>query len=149
MEKEKNNDVQLGIHVQGYIALKESRYQFLPLGTGNEELEILDEIMKADVSTKGFTLIYSRKIRFVPSANFEISVVFESQVSFDNDAGVKILKEDSKVMEWISNNEERIANTFCLPAKASQIISCLTQSAGYNPLVTPPQILPSKPSENS
>ena len=141
MTEKENNDVQLGIHVHGTILLQEARYQAFPQGTADQQVEIFDEILHTDVSQKGFRLLYSRRIRFSPSAFFEISVTYQSDVEFDDDAGKKKLGSTEKIEEWIKNNVVRITNTFYLPAKASHLIANTCESAGFAPLVTQPTYL--------
>ncbi len=138
MSKERKEDVQLGIHVHGTVVLNEASFKTLPFGNPDQLFETNDEILVSDVSLNGFKLRYSRKVSFSPSAFFEVLVVFTSDVSFDEEAGIKVLKDLNKTNEWIENNKIRIVNSFYFPAKSSSIISNLTEGAGFNPVITPP-----------
>ena len=129
-------DVQLGIHVQGLVALKEVRYQILPSSGTDQKLEVKDEVIPSDITLEGFKFLYTRSAKFSPSAFFEICVSFQAEVTFEDEAGKKILKSSESVEEWIGNNIVRIVEAFSLPAKASLLISNLTQGAGLVPLVS-------------
>lgn len=135
------NDVQLGIHVHGSIVLQEARYQIFPEGDANQSIDIHDEILRTEITLAGFRLLYSRKVRFTPSAFFEISVTYQSDITFDDDAGKKVLKTEEKTIEWIKNNEVRIVNTFGIPSKASHLISSLCEGAGFTPIITQPSYI--------
>ena len=137
----KEKDVQLGVRVHGTIALKEVRYQILPLGNGKEKMEVKDEIIHSEITHKGFKLFYSRSVKLSPSAFFELFVSYESIVEFDDAAGEKILKDDARIREWIENNEVRIANSFNLPAKASHLIADVSEGAGFAPILTNPTVI--------
>lgn len=138
---EHKDDVQLGIHVHGTIVLQEARFQSFPVGEPNQSADVSDEILRADITLTGFRLLFSRKIRFTPSAFFEISVTYQSDITFDDDAGKKVLKNEDKVIEWIKNNEVRIINTFQIPAKASHLVATLCENAGFIPFVTQPAFI--------
>ncbi len=142
MDKD-NIDYKKGINVNGKILLREVRFQALlnPSDPNSVSLNIKDNITVAGVSLTGFTLAYSRRISFEPSSFFDAVVSFESAVQFESNEALKALKTAEDAEQWIKQNEVRIVNTFGLPGRASQILSDLTFSAGYNPFVSEPRFI--------
>ncbi len=138
MAEVKEKDIQMGVHVHGNLALKEAHYQLLPMGNGKEQMILNDEIIHSEITLDGFKLLYSRKMRLSPSAFFEMSVVYESVITFDDNAGREVLKTLECVEEWVQNNQIRIVNTFNLPSKASHLLADISEGAGFVPIVTQP-----------
>ena len=132
------NDKQMGIHVKGLIELREARFLSFPPGSEDQQIDIKDSINVSNPTLHGFRLSFTRTMQFHPSAYFEIIVTYQSDVEFEDDAGIAKLKTVEAVKAWADNNVVRIINTFALPSKASLLASNLLQSAGFNPLITQP-----------
>lgn len=144
MKHKPSEDLQLGVHVRGNVVLKEARYLSLPSINGDQQMKVHDDISYSNVSLNGFSLLYTRKVCLHPESFFEVSVAYASDVVFEDEAGHKVLKTPERVHQWIEDNIIRIVNTFYLPDKASLLISSISSSAGFEPIITQPTYLPSQ-----
>ena len=133
-----------GIHVQGTIQLKEAKYQVLPPDNRQNRFEVNDSVICFNLSTEGFKLSFSRIVGFSTPSNFEIAITYESDISFEDKAGEKLLKTEEAIKDWAEKNKVRIANTFRLPARASHLIADLSEAARFEPIVTAPSVIVAK-----
>ena len=141
MAEDNNKD---GIHVQGIVQLKEAKYQLLPPDNQQYQFEVKDSVICFNFSIEGFKLSFSRTIGFSTPSNFEVEVTYESDISFEEKAGEKLLKTEEAIKDWAEKNKVRIANTFRLPARASHLIADLSESARLEPIITAPSVIVAK-----
>ena len=120
---------------QYQFLLKEVYYKSIDNNEQIQEIDLkISDTITTDVVNKHLKILFAREVFFIPSALYNIKVIFEINLPFKDNYDTKEINVNWN-NELINNPNPYLYNVV---SRASNMIANITSSYGQQPLITPP-----------